>query len=77
LNKLETDAWEGRKRSRRHVAHKIAHSHHSFLIPIDLECEEEVLAATARRASDVPSRIWAYEHLIKEVATPSAMVLVR
>jgi hypothetical protein len=42
-----------------------------------MECEEEILAATARRATDLPSRIWAYEQLIEEVATPSAMAHVR
>jgi hypothetical protein len=58
------------------MTHKFAHPGH-LLTATDLECEEEVLAATARRATDVPSRIWAYEQLIKEVATPSAMALVR
>ena len=55
----------------------LTYDDHSLLTLTDLECEEEVLAATARRATDVPSRIWAYEQLIKEVATPSAMALVR
>lgn len=36
-----------------------------------------MLAATAQHATDVPSRIWAYEQLIKKVATPSAMTLIR
>ncbi|EWM30660.1 peptidase m1 membrane alanine aminopeptidase [Nannochloropsis gaditana] len=47
------------------------------VLTLDMECEEEILAATARRATDLPSRIWAYEQLIEEVATPSAMAHVR
>lgn len=43
----------------------------------DLECEEDVLGETAKRATDLPSRIWAYEQLIHEVSTPSAMALIR
>jgi len=47
------------------------------VLTLDLECEEEVLGDTARRATDLPSRIWAYEQLIHEAGTPSALRLVR
>jgi hypothetical protein len=47
------------------------------VLTLDLECEEEVLGATARKATDLPSRIWAYEQLIHEAGTPSALRLVR
>lgn len=47
------------------------------VLTLDMECEEGLLGATARRATDVPSRIWAYEQLIREAGTPSAMRLVR